>query len=161
MNNFIKLFLISILWLPSSNVQKENPDFVGIWQAYNGTISSALKENFRFYKDGKFRYSVSEYDDFNPMRAINGQYRLEKNTLYLQISSYELLTGFQVTPSEPSFHFGSFQLSGGKITVVKQSDKSPSEHEIKILNSSAKATMELDNVKYYKLSGDPDDKFDK
>jgi hypothetical protein len=161
MNKHIKLFFISLLWLPSSMVQKENLDLIGIWQANSGGASSALRENFRFYKDGKFKYGVSEYDDLNPMRAINGKYTLEKNTLSLQVSSYELMSGFQVTASEPSFQFGSFQLDGGKLTVVKQEDKSPSEHYFKILNSSGKAVILIDNTKYYKLSADPNGKFEK
>jgi hypothetical protein len=140
-----------------------NKTIIGVWQVDTDLVSSAIKANFQFYKEGKFVYNTDSYDDLNPLISISGVYKIDKKILYLKIQSTKQLTGFKVIASEPSFQFGSFQLDGGKIETIKQNDSDYSEHNIKVISdkkASQNKVIKIDSDKYYKVSDNPD-KFSK
>ena len=137
-----------------------NKTIIGVWQAGTALVSSALKANFQFYKEGKFVYNTDSYDDLNPLKSITGVYKIEKNTLYLKIKETKQVTGFKVVESEPSFQFGSFRIDGGKVEIIKQNDSTYSEHSINVDTDKKvpqKKAIKIDGEVYYKVAGNSDE----
>jgi len=139
-----------------TNVKKNF--IVGVWQIRTSTVSSALEENFRFFKDGKFAYYISSYEELNPLRQIDGIFRIENGILKLRITKIMMFVDFRIDESSHGFQSGPFALANGKLVAKLQNDSAFSEHEFEILAGDGKSPItkvKIDGDTYFKLSGDP------
>lgn len=142
----------------SDSTKSSELNIVGIWQLHTNEISSALHETFQFFKNGKFVYNLSNYDDLNPLSSISGTYILEKNLLKLKIMQIKLRVRFKIAEADHGFQSGPFQLIEGKFITIQQNDLDYSEHEfelVKELKKTLKVAVKIDEDLYFKLSDDP------
>jgi hypothetical protein len=165
---FCLSFSISVHPQGISSPKFSTKDLIGTWQNKTSTITTTLKSNFRFSADGHFAYYTDGYNDLNPLKCIKGTYKLIDSSLYLKIISVEVVDSFQVIASEPSFQFGHFQISGGKIKTLINKDTSEEryiikncvskqkEHQARNQTKEARFCMIIDLEEYYKISENPD-----
>jgi hypothetical protein len=131
---------------------------VGIWQAKTSVISSALHENFQFFKTGEFIFNTDSYDDLNPLISISGHYIVENNILKLKIIQIRQRVGFKILEADLGFQRSPFQIKGGKIVTIAQKDTDYSEHEFEFVvvpKISDKKSIKIDEEQYFRLSNDP------
>jgi hypothetical protein len=156
----ISFYCISLICFSQQRIDSNfnKVDLIGVWQSKSQKVASALKANFRFFNDGRFVYTTDQFDDLNPLKAVNGFFKVGDARLFLRITDYKILSDFQIVESNPGFQFGSFDLDGGNFKVVRQNDTSYSTHSIempKIQNKKNTTTVIIDNIKYFKVSSDP------
>jgi hypothetical protein len=133
-------------------------EIIGIWQAKTSVISSALHENFQFFKTGKFIFNTDSYDDLNPLISISGHYIIENKILKLKITQIKQRVGFKILEADLGFQRGPFQIKGGKIVATAQKDTDYSEHEFEFVvapNTSDKKSIKIDEEQYFRLSDNP------
>lgn len=131
-------------------------DIEGVWQINTPIVSSGLLEYFQFYRDGKFIYHTSSYDNLNPLLYIIGSFKIQSNLLYIRVDSIGLLTGAKIIGEDPGADFGIFQQFGGKVKITAQANSSFESHIInKCSEKNNDKCIEIDNDKYYKLSPNP------
>jgi hypothetical protein len=133
-------------------------NLLGTWQANTPVVSSTLHSSFKFFPDGKFIYSTDGYDDLNPIKSIEGIFKINGNILYLKIQAVVKVTGCKIGASDPGVQFGPFQLSGGKLTKIKQEDTEFSDHVIEEPANvkEQQAVVMIDATQYYKLKNTED-----
>jgi len=132
---------------------KEKDAIIGLWQEHSDVVGSWLEDNWRFFRDGKFTFSLS--DALNPIRSISGSYYMEKGVLYLKVMQIRQLTGAKIVAPDPGVEFGTFRLRGGQLTTIDQNDSGYSDHSLKIVDSAGKKMIQIDDEKYYRISADP------
>lgn len=144
--------------------QKQKPvlltqnELVGIWQVNTPVVGSGLGAYFQFYKNGRFIYNTSGYDDLNPLCNIFGSYKLiDGNALGLKVDSSKQLIDAQIIAESPGFQFGTFVLDGGKVVTFPQKGTGYEFHDVSIRSKGRQIKcIVIDNDKYYKLSNNPD-----
>jgi len=160
------LFFVLVFSLSLSGMSQQKHDslvvsraeLVGVWQVNSYLVTSGLKDNFQFYKDGTFVFNTDSYNNLNTVMSIVGKYILKNRILSLRVEYITQLTNFTVVGSESAFQFGPFRLDGGKLSTIVQKDTSYSIHEIYRMSDPKKSTkvvIRLDSDKYYKISSDP------
>ena len=132
-------------------------EIVGVWQEKTAQMADAWLACLQFYKDGKFAYHRSQYEDLNPFLSIYGQYRIKGNMLYLKVKyRREWRAGDLISPS-PGLQPGIFVLDGGKAVTVPQQD---STREIAValgkcdVNSASPCIL-FNRDSYFRVSPNP------
>jgi hypothetical protein len=130
---------------------------VGIWQVNTPIVGSGLGAYFQFYKDGRFIYNTSGYDNLNPLCNIFGSYKLlDGNTIGFKVDSSRQLIGAQIGAAD-GFQGGTFVLDGGKVVTFPQRGTKYESHDVSVHSKGRNIKcIVIDNDKYYKLSNNPD-----
>ncbi len=132
-------------------------DIIGVWQEKTPQMADAWLACLQFYRDGKFAYHRSQYEDLNPFLSVYGHYRLKGNTLYLKVKNRrEWRAGDLINPST-GLQPGIFVLDGGKAVTVPQKDTS---REIAVAISVCDKTgatpcILFNSESYFRLSTNP------
>ncbi|KAA2238605.1 hypothetical protein F0L74_20490 [Chitinophaga agrisoli] len=132
-------------------------DIIGVWQEKTPQMADAWLACLQFYRDGKFAYHRSQYEDLNPFLSVYGRYRIKGNTLYLKVKNRrEWRAGDLINPSS-GLQPGIFVLDGGKAVTVPQKDTS---REIAVAISVCDKTgatpcILFNSDSYFRLSTNP------
>ena len=156
-------YLIILFLLISFNCKAQNyisrdtitkDELIGIWQLGNDSEGDAWPEVYRFFSDGKFIFNLSQYDGLKRILAINGRYRIIKNTIYLNVKSTTEIIGGNIVPTNLSSY--DWRIDGGKIKDIMQPKTEEQVIDIKQGQSESKFRCFLFNSqKYYKMDGNP------
>lgn len=129
---------------------KDNPtsQIIGLWQKDSKIVGSGLAQNFRFFSNGKFIFSLSSFEDARMLNSFKGKYRIEKESIIFTIKSKLIVDGNIVVGD---FGFEPLFVIDGKIKEIPI--KSPKEEniEIKILSNTE---IKIGNEHYFKISND-------
>jgi uncharacterized protein (TIGR03066 family) len=155
--NFLLVFLfVSTFSTFDANAQKSTTNkLIGVWQVNTAQQADAWKSNYRFYKDGTFKYTFNQYDDRGRIIAAKGIYRLNGNKLYLTIKSRLERVGGYLTAGSAGFQSEELVLEGDKIVEIKQGPHEPIEFELKWFTKDGVKGFELQSNKYYFISVNP------
>jgi len=71
--------VILALWFFSTIclAQSKKHNIIGVWQVGTAQMADAWQANYRFYKNGTFKYTLNEYDDRGRIRQAKGTYKLK------------------------------------------------------------------------------------
>jgi hypothetical protein len=152
------LFVVSFFHAEQATAQvtgdlHQKEAIIGLWQDHSEIVGSWLLDNWRFFQNGRFTYTLS--DALNPLQSISGRYYIQHDRLFLQVTDTKQLVGATVVAPEPAFEFGTFRLDGGRLMTIKQTDTTYADHPLKIINSDGKKAIQIDDGKYYQVSKDP------
>lgn len=136
---------------------QESESLVGIWQDMP-SLGSGWSDNYRFFEDGSFVFSHNQMNCEDSIISMGGFYKLRKKKIVLTFIVMEYISGGELVPSSGSCG-SEFSLVGGehvsdsynkklKLSISKIQPDPEFDHLVFIL---------IDNVKYWKLSWDPNE----
>ena len=160
---FIKYLLFGILLFCSSLNAQESGNaqkIIGVWQKGDDiTTRNGISDNYRFYKDGTFYYSIYEEATVSIHRisSIKGTYKVYGDSIIFKIISFSERIDGEVY-YEPSL--GNWCYEGGKFVNREQQNSPPTTVGIKFVKENKKDIIIIDNFnKFFKISKDPDKNF--
>jgi hypothetical protein len=136
-----------------------NKLLIGTWQREDSLLSDGLQDVFRFYKNNKFRFNISQYKWDNPVKLIMGDFKINNTEIILKIKELtyydlsEIYIADLLEESATPWIFPSHDKYKHKLKLRKKFILT-----IKINKNylSDYYTLELNNFTYYKLNDDPD-----
>jgi hypothetical protein len=132
-------------------------DIVGVWQEGSPSVGAGYGTYFQFYKDGRFIYNTSGYDQTHILYNIYGKYRLEGNALLLKVKYRKELRDADVAQTESAMESGLFKFEGGKAVTIQQKDTTEMYFNLtKDAKKYNKICIKIENDKYYKVESNPD-----
>jgi hypothetical protein len=136
--------------------QIKKHSIIGVWQVGTSQMADAWLANYRFFKNGKFKYTFNEYDDRGRIRQAKGSYKLKGDTLILIITSRIEEVGGDLVEGSPGFQQEELVLEDTKSIEVKQKKIDPIEFVLKWYNGKGPKEFQIQNNCYYLVSADPD-----
>jgi len=150
------LIIFSILIMKSiGSTQTKKHNIIGVWQVYSPTIGSAWNAHYRFFKNGTFKYSFSQYDNRGRIEAAKGSFRLHGDTLTLIIKTRIERVGGDLVGGGMGFQQDELVLDGTQDIEVKQKNTNPIDINIEWLTRKGIKAFKLQNNTYYLISTDP------
>lgn len=132
---------------------KSSPiNLVGIWQADQPVVGSALGDAYRFYGNGTFEFQVSVDNTVSRLNTISGSYSLSDSNLTLKVEKIIENVGGNFT-YEPDVDYWAF---AGTRTVEKSVKTSPMIFTITVApTDNGNECVQINMTKYYKVSSNP------
>jgi len=147
------IFLLTIAANGTAQVKKHN--IIGLWQVRTKQISDTFLDNYRFFPNGTFKYTLNGYDDRGRIAQARGTYKLKGDTLTLVIKSRIERVGGDLVQGSMGFQQDEIVLDGGKNIEVKQKDQTPIILVVEWFNSKAGKGFKIQNNKYFQVSANP------
>ena len=158
-----KLILLIIIIIGiniyNSNALDFKKEIIGTWQENDSEISAGYQNLFRFYKDGKVTFHVSDYNNISIIRGVEGEYKINKDSIYLKILYVNKFRSGTV-------RFGEFN-DIDDMALVFEGDSLSKENikepffqllPYKIEFKKKKAfSLDIGGFKYFKLNDDPNE----
>src|ERR1700744_2078834 len=155
MKRIFLFFLILSLTANISKAQVLNHKIIGVWQVDSPQTGDAWRNNYRFFKDGTFKYSFDQYDDRGRIREAKGTYELKGDSLILVIKTRTEFVGGYLVGGSSGFQKEELVLYGTKPIEVKQKITEPIILIIDFFNKKAIRGFKVQNNTYYLISTDP------
>ncbi|MBI5324391.1 MAG: hypothetical protein HZB41_03790 [Ignavibacteriae bacterium] len=160
MNRYKLILLIIIFFgihISYSKALDFRKEIIGTWQENDSVISAGYQNLFRFYKDGKVTFHVSDYNNISIIRSVEGEYKINKDSIYLKILYVnKFLNG--------TVRFGEFNdiddmplvFEGDSLTKenIKEPYFQPIPYKIE-LKKRKSFSIDIGGFIYYKLNDDP------
>jgi hypothetical protein len=127
----------------------------GVWQVDNPQIGDAWLSNYRFFKDGNFKYTFNQYDDRGRILAANGSYKLKGDSLILIVKTRTERIGGDLVAGGEGFQQDELVLEGGKSVEVRQKITEPIILIINWFDKKGVKGFKIQNNIYYLISTDP------
>jgi hypothetical protein len=128
---------------------------IGVWQVDNPQTGDAWLSNYRFFKDGNFKYTFNQYDDRGRILAAKGSYKLKGDSLILIIKTRTERIGGDLVAGGEGFQQDELVLEGGKSVEVRQKITEPIILIINWFNKKGVKGFKVQNNTYYLISTDP------
>ncbi|RZA03255.1 MAG: hypothetical protein EOP47_03880 [Sphingobacteriaceae bacterium] len=155
MKRILLILLVSIGCFQWSSAQNQKSKMVGVWQVGTSQLADAWLANYRFFKDGTFKYTFSQYDDRGRILSAVGNYKLKGDTLYLIVKARKERVGGDLVGGSAGFQQEELVLDGDKLINIKQKVIRPLPFLIKWINKKGIKGFEIQNNTYYLVSTDP------
>jgi hypothetical protein len=149
------LVLLISLIANSSFAQVSNHKIIGVWQVDSPNLADAWLSNYRFFKDGTFKYTFNQYDDRGRIREAKGTYTLKDGTLTVIIKTRTEFIGGDLVGGGAGFQKEELVLDGGKPIEVKQKIIEPIVFNIEWFIKKGVRGFKIQNNTYYLISTDP------
>lgn len=156
------LIVILTIFFSVSNIfaQTANPDksiraeLIGVWQA-SSSVGSGMDDNFQFFADGKFKFNYNQMDGLKRINNYSGNWKVEKGKLVLTITDIEFRLGGRWVRSSGSIAT-EYEIEGGQIFKKRILPAEKQTLELTgFVREELHKTTKIDDIKYWKLSGDP------
>ena len=135
--------------------QIKKHSLIGVWQVEYPQLGDAWLANYRFFSNGTFKYTFSQYDDRGRIAAAKGVFRLHGDTLTLIIKTRIERIGGDLVGGGLGFQQDELVLEGTKNIEVKQKSTNPIDIHIEWINKKGVRAFKLQNNTYYLISTDP------
>jgi len=149
-NRIIVLFIICVISFDNTYSQTKELNIVGVWQFGSYQVAGLLFDNYRFYDDGKFEFRPGDNNGLNRTKSLNGNYKVEGDSLVLTIVSVTEYIGGLPTrgPTAPG---SGWEIIGGKVKT-----STFKKYRVKLLMTmeerESRPCLMLDLVPYYKVT---------
>lgn len=157
---FIFVAIGILLLLGSVSAQDKSLDktiqtkLVGVWQA-SPSVGSGMNDNFQFFADGKFRFNYNQMDGTKRILSYGGNWKVSDDKLILTLEKMTVLIGGKWIKSSGSIAT-EYEIEGGEVLELKISPAKEMKLNIgKFIQEELHETLEIDGIKYWKLSSDP------
>jgi hypothetical protein len=152
----INLIIIALLFTGSVCLaQVKKHSIIGVWQVGTAQMADAWLANYRFYKNGTFKYTLNEYDDLSRIRQAKGTFKLKGDTLTLIIKSRIEEVGGDLVQGSPGFQAEELVLDDTKTVAVKQKNVEPIHFVLEWHTGKSSISFQIQNNRYYIVSRDP------
>ena len=148
--SFALLFVVNI-----SSAQVTNHKLTGVWQINTSQLADAWLNTYRFFNDGTFKYSFSQYDDTGRILAVKGTYKIKQGTLTMIVKTRTERVGGDIVQGGQGSQQNELVLDGARIVEVKQTDHTPIVIPVKFALKKGVRTITLQLNTYYLISTDP------
>jgi hypothetical protein len=152
------IFFFNLNSNETRNVKSPNDSIIGLWQKNDTIIGSALDDCYRIYPDSTFIFTFSAFLDFNKIICLKGCYKIEDGYLYTLIKSREEYEG-DIIRGSPDWQTEWILDDSAKIISIEQKNSKWEKIRMKFkkLKHSTVIYLELDCVKYFKISNNPNE----
>ncbi|MEZ5344741.1 MAG: hypothetical protein R2681_04205 [Pyrinomonadaceae bacterium] len=160
-NKSLLIAVLLVLSISSSYAQNKISDktikteLVGVWQDAP-SVGSGMSDNYRFFADGTYKFNYNEMDAAKRLLSHEGKWSVAEGKLVLVIDTVVLLIGGKLVEATGSAA-SEFEIEGGEVIRKKIM---PAEKLTLGLGAFLKEelhnTTTIGDVKYWKLSSDPD-----
>ncbi len=125
-------------------------DIIGVWQRNDSIIGSGLGQNFQFFNNNTFVFNIgTDADDARNLIQLKGKYRLNKNMLYLTITSKTILEG-KIGIADAGISLNIFSIKDEKAKEIKEPNPKEISDPCYITFFTTKH-IKLSNEVYYKV----------
>jgi hypothetical protein len=133
----------------------ESKSLVGCWQSYSPEVSAGPTDCFRFFKDGRFSFEFSSYDETKRIESLHGTYSLGNGFISFVITSRVKRVGGRIQRSPESGN--GWYLRGGRLVTVKQTKSKPDETTLEICSDVPQKPLciKIGSDKYFQMSVNP------
>ncbi len=153
------IILLIFMLLPFKNPLAQNieieKNIIGVWQENDSLVSSGLKNVYRFYSNGKFRFDVSSYNYLSRLISLSGKYKIRNNSLYLRVLEIKEAKGGEITYGDEA-DYNNWNYYNYKEKVITCNPAKDFSLRIKICAESKDVKcLRLNYLKFYKISSNP------
>ncbi|NLI36231.1 MAG: hypothetical protein GX416_06925 [Bacteroidales bacterium] len=141
-----RISMIFILLLVSMGGYSQIPK--GFWQQNSSQIGKKRMAGYTFGDNHRFEYTISEYDGLNPIVALGGTYRINRNKIYYKVNYIKKRIGGKLCRNGQYTLNDSWAFVGNQITVIKL--KHAINESGKIYSMTRKYIDLSSDYKYYK-----------
>lgn len=142
------------------SLSQNEEELIGIWQEIPD-MAEGWAENYRFFKNGKYRREFNTMDDTKRDLWEAGKWNAQERALYIEIFSKETIEGgelkyFPVSENGPEHH----EYLGGVRRIIILNPpikKSRSLSKIELDPRTGKNIIRIENKKYWKMQNDAND----
>jgi hypothetical protein len=157
---YLTILLLTLFIFPSTNIFSQKLEtklnIVGLWQENDSLLTAGLQNVYRFYPNGKFRFTVSSYDYLARLNSLYGNYKIKNNVLYLEVISAKEFVDGEITYGDEA-DYNDWAYKGSKEKITKFKIPKVFDLEIKVCqNNSDIKCIRLNYLKFYKISSNPD-----
>lgn len=149
----MKIYIFSLLLIIGllRDVDVLSQSVIGSWQRDADLIGSGTGEMYKFHKDGKFQFFISQYIYMNSILSFSGTYVVKDGRICFKIIEREEIIGGHIEQGSLGFQ-DNWVLEGGTIEKVKQDSIVNYCFDCKLDHDNNNRTvMQLGNAKYYKI----------
>lgn len=139
-----------------SNFVISKQNLVGIWQADDSLESSNWPRTYRFFKDGTYIFSTSQYDLIGRIISFTGKYRIEGRVLYTTVESRKELVGGRI--ERGGIEGDEWMLEGAEVQDIPQGTEEMWT-DIETCNNwtpRQRFCLLINSRRYYKMDDNPD-----
>ncbi|WP_432407598.1 hypothetical protein [Wukongibacter sp. M2B1] len=132
---------------------------IGVWQD-DSCVGTAYSDKYHFYKNNKFKFFYSQYDEEKRIENISGQWKIKNTNLHLIINEKTMLIGGDFVESPVST--SEYQL----INATREKIEIDPPHEIIYPlgqikdDSDAPINIAIGGKRFWRLSEEPVDYLD-
>ncbi|MEO8885561.1 MAG: hypothetical protein ABI367_05820 [Mucilaginibacter sp.] len=155
MKRILLILLVLIGCSQWTLAQNQKLKLVGVWQVNTSQLADAWLANYRFFKDGTFKYIFNQYDDRGRIISATGSYKLKADTLLLVVKARRERVGGDLVGGSAGFQQEELVLDGDKVVEIKQKVVEPIAFLIKWINKKGVKGFEIQNNKYFLVSSNP------
>ena len=140
----------------------EERKYLGIWHA-SPEVVTVYSERYRFFPDGRFIFDYHQMECSRRIKSFSGTWKVRKGRLYLEVTKEKKIAGGKLVKSESGLCRSDMELVGGsetEETVSPSLERSCEISEIRrgcIPGGKPHETIQVDKMKYWRLSKSPDD----
>jgi hypothetical protein len=128
-------------------------DLIGIWQEKTIEVSSGYLGTYQFFSDNSFKYNTNQYDGLRRVISIGGEYKVNNDTIILDVRYSLELFGGNISRSEINTENNSWTIDNAD---MRKNILNKSIRLYVILKKTEKENVIiLDEQKYYKIDVDP------
>ncbi|MCC6833501.1 MAG: hypothetical protein IT213_00830 [Cytophagales bacterium] len=141
----------------SSSTSFKAEDVIGVWQAERYDEGSGWPDTYQFFPDKRFIFNFSQYDGSKRILRILGTYKVENNSIVLQIENTVEAVGGHLTRSTITSLSDTWEIADYTVKTVKQNNTEPEIILIKkcVPGDYPKPCILLDGREYFRMDKDP------